>query len=204
MMAGLDLGTASRYIHQLHHHPDLQLQQQHHNPSDFDDDNNNNNNNQFSGSGDADGSSSGHQGLELIASGGGGQATCVGDASEGAPAGLQEQAENLHRRPPRGATNACQYFLRAEARGSSGGGNVVGAPVRLAGPRYRRSRRRLRMWRYERLPLSEEEAPQLQNAAAYGGAGGIWWRRRSGGGGGAETRSRIRHRRIAASSQFSR
>ncbi|KAL3598778.1 hypothetical protein D5086_006696 [Populus alba] len=27
-MAGLDLGTTSRYVHQLHHRPDLQLQHQ--------------------------------------------------------------------------------------------------------------------------------------------------------------------------------
>lgn len=66
-MAGLDLGTASRYIHQLpHDHPDLQLHR-HINPDSNDNHNNNNNNNQFSGSGDPDEQSSGRQ--ESVATG---------------------------------------------------------------------------------------------------------------------------------------
>ena len=64
-MAGLDLGTASRYIHQLHRQ-DLHLQRQ---PQDSDEDNNNNNHRggaQFSGDHPDD---MGHHGLELVTAG---------------------------------------------------------------------------------------------------------------------------------------
>lgn len=64
-MAGLDLSTASRYVHQLHHRSDLHLQRQ----SDQNEDDNNKNNRgggQFSGDHHDESGGGHHQGLELV------------------------------------------------------------------------------------------------------------------------------------------
>lgn len=106
-MAGLDLGTASRYIHQLHHHPDLQLQH-HTNQDSGEDHNNSNSNNQFSGNGDADGQSSGGlQGLELVATGTG-PGDVMGRRPRGRPAGSKNKPK-----PPVIITRESANTLRA-------------------------------------------------------------------------------------------
>ncbi|MQL88897.1 hypothetical protein Taro_021465 [Colocasia esculenta] len=106
-MAGLDLGTASRYMHQLHR-PDLHLQ--HHNP-DSDDDNNHNANASsrsggggFPGVGDRDDSG---QGLELVAAGSG-----PGDIVTRRPRGRPPGSKNKPK-PPVIITQESPNTLRA-------------------------------------------------------------------------------------------
>ncbi|KAF8379098.1 hypothetical protein HHK36_028527 [Tetracentron sinense] len=96
-MAGLDLGTASRYIHQLHR-SDLHLQRQ---PESEDD----NNRGQFSGDGDGDDSS--HQGLELVAANSG-SGEFAGRRPRGRPPGSKNKPK-----PPVIITRESANTLRA-------------------------------------------------------------------------------------------
>ncbi|CAK9155305.1 unnamed protein product [Ilex paraguariensis] len=91
-MAGLDLGTASRFGHQLHR-PDLHLQRH---PEDEDD----NNRNQFS-------DESGRQGLELVA-GNSGHGDIVGRRPRGRPPGSKNKPK-----PPVIITRESANTLRA-------------------------------------------------------------------------------------------
>ncbi|KAF8412810.1 hypothetical protein HHK36_000781 [Tetracentron sinense] len=93
-MAGLDLGTASRFIHQLHH-PDLHLQSQ----TESDDDNNRGG--QFSG--DPDDNT--HQGLELVTANSG---SIVGRRPRGRPPGSKNKPK-----PPVIITRESANSLRA-------------------------------------------------------------------------------------------
>ncbi|MCL7028013.1 hypothetical protein MKW94_002997 [Papaver nudicaule] len=110
-MAGLDLGTASRYVHQLHL-PEVQLQrQQQHQESDQDDNNNNNNHNnnngrnhQFLGDDDHD-HSGGHQGLDGSS---GGHGDMVARRPRGRPPGSKNKAK-----PPVIITRESANTLRA-------------------------------------------------------------------------------------------
>ncbi|XP_010677251.2 AT-hook motif nuclear-localized protein 23 [Beta vulgaris subsp. vulgaris] len=99
-MAGLDLGTANRYVHQLHHQqhhrPDLQLQQR---PDQSEDDDNNNNNNI-----DHD-----EHGLDLVnVSGGSGPGDVVGRRPRGRPPGSKNKPK-----PPVIITRESANTLRA-------------------------------------------------------------------------------------------
>ncbi|KAI3965188.1 hypothetical protein MKX01_027679 [Papaver californicum] len=108
-MAGLDLGTVSRYVHQLHP-PELHLQrqqQQHHEP-DQDDNNNNHRNHQFLGGGDGDDndSSGGHQGG--LDGNSGGHGDMVARRPRGRPPGSKNKAK-----PPVIITRESANTLRA-------------------------------------------------------------------------------------------
>ncbi|KAG1354287.1 AT-hook motif nuclear-localized protein 23 [Cocos nucifera] len=107
-MAGLDLGTASRFVHHLHHLPDLHLQQRH-NP-DSDDDHRNNDgdgNGQLGGAADRDGSSSAQQGLELVGACAG-QGDVMGRRPRGRPPGSKNKPK-----PPVIITRESANSLRA-------------------------------------------------------------------------------------------
>ncbi|XP_010269998.1 PREDICTED: AT-hook motif nuclear-localized protein 23-like [Nelumbo nucifera] len=93
-MAGLDLGTASRYVHRLQ--PELHLQRQ---PESDDD----NNRGQFSGEHD----DSGHQGLELVAANAG-PGDIVGRRPRGRPPGSKNKPK-----PPVIITRESANTLRA-------------------------------------------------------------------------------------------
>ncbi|XP_074315962.1 AT-hook motif nuclear-localized protein 23-like [Silene latifolia] len=93
-MAGLDLGSANRYVHQLHQHrPDLHLQQR----SDQSEDDNNNNNND---------NNDGHNGLDLVNSSGPGDV--VGRRPRGRPPGSKNKPK-----PPVIITRESANTLRA-------------------------------------------------------------------------------------------
>lgn len=135
-MAGLDLGTASRYIHQLHHHPDLQLLNHNNHPDDDDDDNNNSNNNHnsnhFPGSGDPDGGPSpGLKGLELIASGSG-----PGDIAGRRPRGRPPGSKNKPK-PPVIITRESANTLRAHILEVGSGCDVFDSVATYARRRQR-------------------------------------------------------------------
>lgn len=99
-MAGLDLGTASRYIHQLHR-PDLHLQRQ----QDSDEDNTNNRGGaQFSGEHPDD---VGHHGLELVTANAG-PGDIVGRRPRGRPPGSKNKPK-----PPVIITRESANTLRA-------------------------------------------------------------------------------------------
>ncbi|XP_021768175.1 AT-hook motif nuclear-localized protein 23-like [Chenopodium quinoa] len=107
-MAGLDLGTANRYVHQLHHQghhrPDLHLQQRS-DPSE-DDDNNNNNNN-------IDHDEHDHHGLDLVnVSGGGSGQSGPGDVVGRRPRGRPPGSKNKPK-PPVIITRESANTLRA-------------------------------------------------------------------------------------------
>ncbi|KAJ0964352.1 hypothetical protein J5N97_029474 [Dioscorea zingiberensis] len=109
-MAGLDLSTASRYFHQLHHHPDLHLQRP--NPDSDDDPNNNNNNHSahvHGGGGGGDDQAAAH-GLELVAPGG--SAAGPGDIVARRPRGRPPGSKNKPK-PPVIITRESANTLRA-------------------------------------------------------------------------------------------
>ncbi|OVA01271.1 protein of unknown function DUF296 [Macleaya cordata] len=97
-MAGLDLGTASRYVHQLHR-PELHLQRQQQ-ESDQDD---NNSRSQFHGD-----DTGGHHGLELIAANSGGHGDIVARRPRGRPPGSKNKPK-----PPVIITRESANTLRA-------------------------------------------------------------------------------------------
>ncbi|XP_008786310.1 AT-hook motif nuclear-localized protein 23-like [Phoenix dactylifera] len=131
-MAGLDLGTASRFVHQLHHRPDLHLQQRH-NPDSDDDDNSNKGkgNGQFAGTAERDGSSSGPQGLELVASGAG-----AGDVVARRPRGRPPGSKNKPK-PPVIITRESANALRAHILEVGGGYDVFDCVATYARRRQR-------------------------------------------------------------------
>ncbi|KAK9144493.1 hypothetical protein Sjap_004396 [Stephania japonica] len=94
-MAGLDLGTASRYVQQLHRH-ELHLQPQH---DQISDDNNNNNDDDTTGV---------HQGLELVTSNAAGGHDIVARRPRGRPPGSKNKP-----RPPVIITRESANTLRA-------------------------------------------------------------------------------------------
>lgn len=101
-MAGLDLGTASRYVHQLHR-SELHLQPR---QQDSDDDNNNNNNRgQYSGEQHDDNNH--HHGLDLVAANSG-QGDIVGRRPRGRPPGSKNKPK-----PPVIITRESANTLRA-------------------------------------------------------------------------------------------
>ncbi|XP_008796294.1 AT-hook motif nuclear-localized protein 23-like [Phoenix dactylifera] len=131
-MAGLDLGTASRFIHQLHRHPDLHLQQRH--DPDSDDDHNNNDgdrNGQFAGAADRDGSSSAPQGLELVAACSG-PGDVVGRRPRGRPPGSKNKPK-----PPVIITRESANALRAHILEVGGGCDVFDCVATYARRRQR-------------------------------------------------------------------
>ncbi|KAL0913342.1 hypothetical protein M5K25_016794 [Dendrobium thyrsiflorum] len=93
-MAGLDLGTASRFMSHLHHLPDLHLQ--HQNPDSSDENHKNNNTNQLPGGDNA-------QALELISSG-----DLAGRRQRGRPPGSKNKPK-----PPVIITRESANTLRA-------------------------------------------------------------------------------------------
>ncbi|XP_010933490.1 AT-hook motif nuclear-localized protein 23 [Elaeis guineensis] len=129
-MAGLDLGTASRFIHQLHQRPDLHLQQRHNPDSDDDHNNNGNGNGQFAGTAERDGSSSGNQGLELVASPGPGD--LVARRPRGRPPGSKNKP-----RPPVIITRESANALRAHILEVGGGCDVFDCVATYARRRQR-------------------------------------------------------------------
>ncbi|KAF5935837.1 hypothetical protein HYC85_026966 [Camellia sinensis] len=105
-MAGLDLSTASRFVHQLHHRSDLHLQRQ----SDQSEDDNNNNNRgggQFSGDHHDESGGGHHQGLELV-SATANQGDIVARRPRGRPAGSKNKPK-----PPVIITRESANTLRA-------------------------------------------------------------------------------------------
>lgn len=142
-MAGLDLGTASRYVHQLH----LQRQRE------SEDHENNNNNNrgggqsQYSNDPQDDGGS--HHGLELVAGNSGGSGDLVGRRPRGRPPGsknkpkppviITRESANTLRAHMLEVTNGCDVFdcvatyARRRQRGIcilSGSGTVTNVSLR--------------------------------------------------------------------------
>ncbi|XP_029120025.2 AT-hook motif nuclear-localized protein 23-like [Elaeis guineensis] len=131
-MAGLDLGTASRFVHQLHHRPDLHLQQRHN--SDSDDDHRNNDgdgNGQFAGAADRDGSSSAQQGLDLVAACAG-TGDVVGRRPRGRPPGSKNKPK-----PPVIITRESANSLRAHILEVGGGCDVFDCVATYARRRQR-------------------------------------------------------------------
>ncbi|XP_073106487.1 AT-hook motif nuclear-localized protein 23 [Elaeis guineensis] len=84
-MAGLDLGTASRFVHQLHHRPDLHLQR-----PDADD---------SAGGGDESSAGAASAGLELVAPTGGSSAAGPGDVVARRPRGRPPGSKNRPKPP---------------------------------------------------------------------------------------------------------
>ncbi|WOL06998.1 AT-hook motif nuclear-localized protein 23 [Canna indica] len=113
-MAGLDLSTASRYVHRLHHRPDLQLAH-HHNPNSDDENSNHHHNNasvngehgQFGAAADRDNSPSATQGLDLSTQVGG-----QGDLGSRRPRGRPPGSKNKPK-PPVIITRESANVLRA-------------------------------------------------------------------------------------------
>ncbi|KAI0520294.1 hypothetical protein KFK09_007766 [Dendrobium nobile] len=118
-MAGLDLGTASRFVHQLQLRPDLHLQ--HHNPESSDEDQKNNAGGENSG-GDGSG-----QGLELTSSG-----DLVGRRPRGRPAGSKNKPK-----PPVIITRESANTLRAHILEIGGGCDVFDCVASYARKRQR-------------------------------------------------------------------
>ncbi|XP_020572412.1 AT-hook motif nuclear-localized protein 23-like [Phalaenopsis equestris] len=118
-MAGLDLGTASRFVHQLQLRSDLHLQ--HHNPESSDEDQKNNAGGENSG---GDGSA---QGLELISSG-----DIVGRRPRGRPAGSKNKPK-----PPVIITRESANTLRAHILEIGGGCDVFDCVASYARKRQR-------------------------------------------------------------------
>ncbi|KAL0923451.1 hypothetical protein M5K25_007508 [Dendrobium thyrsiflorum] len=118
-MAGLDLGTASRFVHQLQLRPDLHLQ--HHNPESSDEDQKNNAGGENSG-GDGSG-----QGLELTSSG-----DLVGRRPRGRPSGSKNKPK-----PPVIITRESANTLRAHILEIGGGCDVFDCVASYARKRQR-------------------------------------------------------------------
>lgn len=118
-MAGLDLGTASRFVHQLQLRPDLHLQ--HHNHESSDEDQKNNAGGENSG-GDGSG-----QGLELTSSG-----DLVGRRPRGRPAGSKNKPK-----PPVIITRESANTLRAHILEIGGGCDVFDCVASYARKRQR-------------------------------------------------------------------
>ncbi|XP_057521202.1 AT-hook motif nuclear-localized protein 23-like [Amaranthus tricolor] len=107
-MAGLDLGTANRYVHQLHHQqhhhrPDLHLQQR----SDPSEDDDNNNNNNIDNNHDDHG-----HGLDLVNISGAGSGSGSGDLVARRPRGRPPGSKNKPK-PPVIITRESANTLRA-------------------------------------------------------------------------------------------
>ncbi|KAK9273121.1 hypothetical protein L1049_017928 [Liquidambar formosana] len=119
-MAGLDLGSASHFLHQLHR-PDLHLQR----APDSDDDNNTA---QFSG----DHEDSSHQGLELVTPNNGGPGDLVARRPRGRPAGSKNKPK-----PPVIITRESANTLRAHILEVSSGCDVFDSVATYARKRQR-------------------------------------------------------------------
>ncbi|KAI3969309.1 hypothetical protein MKW92_009684 [Papaver armeniacum] len=128
-MAGLDLGTASRYVHQLHP-PELHLQRQHQEPDQDDHNNNNARNHQFlGGGGDDDNDSGGHQGLDGNS---GGHGDMVARRPRGRPPGSKNKAK-----PPVIITRESANTLRAHILEVANGCDVFDCVATYARRRQR-------------------------------------------------------------------
>ncbi|KAF9624369.1 hypothetical protein IFM89_010395 [Coptis chinensis] len=122
-MAGLDLGTASHYVHQLHHRSDLHLQRQQQVESD--EDNNNNHRGQFSGDQD----DNNHHGLDLV---GGSSGDIVGRRPRGRPPGSKNKPK-----PPVIITRESANTLRAHILEVGNGCDVFDSVATYARRRQR-------------------------------------------------------------------
>ncbi|KAI9177928.1 hypothetical protein LWI28_020740 [Acer negundo] len=132
-MAGLDLGTASRYVHQLHHRPDLHLQHQPE-PEDrgqFSTHHNHHHHHLHNGDGDDDDH---HQGLDLVNvgtnSGSGGD--IVGRRPRGRPPGSKNKPK-----PPVIITRESANTLRAHILEVGNGCDVFDCVANYARRRQR-------------------------------------------------------------------
>ncbi|PKA61128.1 Putative DNA-binding protein ESCAROLA [Apostasia shenzhenica] len=121
-MAGLDLGTASRFLHQLHHRPDLHLQ--HHNPESSDDDRQKSANKFPVGDGS---SAASGQGLDLASCG-----DLVGRRPRGRPPGSKNRPK-----PPVIITRESANTLRAHILEIAGGCDVFDCVATYARRRMR-------------------------------------------------------------------
>lgn len=131
-MAGLDLGTASRFVHQLHYRPDLHLQQLHNPDTDGDHRNNDRDGKgQFTGAADRDGSSSAPQGLEVVAACAG-PGDVVARRPRGRPAGSKNKPK-----PPVIITRESANSLRAHILEVEGGCDVFDCVATYARRRQR-------------------------------------------------------------------
>lgn len=122
-MAGLDLGTASRFLHQLQHRPDLHLLR--HNPESSEEDHKNNANSDNGG-----GDGSGH-GLELTSS-----APLSGDYNGRRPRGRPAGSKNKPK-PPVIITRESANTLRAHILEIGGGCDVFDCVATYARRRQR-------------------------------------------------------------------
>ncbi|PKA60077.1 Putative DNA-binding protein ESCAROLA [Apostasia shenzhenica] len=120
-MAGLDLGTASRFVHQLHHRPDLHLH--HPNPDSSDEDKKN----PFSGCGDISGGVDGSS-----AEPGSGPGDIVGRRPRGRPPGSKNKPK-----PPVIITRESANTLRAHILEIAGGCDVFDCIATYARQRQR-------------------------------------------------------------------
>lgn len=131
-MAGLDLGTASRYVHHQLHRPDLHLQ---HQPADDSEehDNNNNNNHRVGGAQFSDGSDH-HQGLDLVNAAGnsGGHGDIVARRPRGRPPGSKNKPK-----PPVIITRESANTLRAHILEVGNGCDVFDCVANYARRRQR-------------------------------------------------------------------
>ncbi|XP_065017668.1 AT-hook motif nuclear-localized protein 23-like [Musa acuminata AAA Group] len=121
VMAGLDLGTASRYAHHLSHRPGLHLRH-HHDPESDDQndggDSSNNGHSQFRSS-DREGSATDQQGLEPVAAGSG-----PGDVVARRPRGRPQGSKNKPK-PPVIITQESANTLRAHILEVGAGCDIV-------------------------------------------------------------------------------
>ncbi|XP_031482362.1 AT-hook motif nuclear-localized protein 23-like [Nymphaea colorata] len=136
-MAGLDLGTATRFIHhqqqQLHHRPDLHLQQRH--PGDSDDDGSNHAVNGRLGAVEEDdermaSGGGGGGGLELVAASGAGDV--VGRRPRGRPPGSKNKPK-----PPVIITRESPNTLRAHILEVASGSDIYDCIANYARRRQR-------------------------------------------------------------------
>ncbi|KAK9187645.1 hypothetical protein WN944_019043 [Citrus x changshan-huyou] len=134
-MAGLDLGTASRYVHHQLHRPDLHLQHQPADDSEEHDNNNNNNNNnhRVGGAQFSDGSDH-HQGLDLVNAAGnsGGHGDIVARRPRGRPPGSKNKPK-----PPVIITRESANTLRAHILEVGNGCDVFDCVANYARRRQR-------------------------------------------------------------------
>lgn len=132
-MAGLDLGTASRYVHHQLHRPDLHLQHQPADDSEEHDNNNNNNNHRVGGAQFSDGSDH-HQGLDLVNAAGnsGGHGDIVARRPRGRPPGSKNKPK-----PPVIITRESANTLRAHILEVGNGCDVFDCVANYARRRQR-------------------------------------------------------------------
>lgn len=130
-MAGLDLGTASRYVHHQLHRPDLHLQ---HQPADDSEEHDNNNNNHRVGGAQFSDGSDHHQGLDLVNAAGnsGGHGDIIARRPRGRPPGSKNKPK-----PPVIITRESANTLRAHILEVGNGCDVFDCVANYARRRQR-------------------------------------------------------------------